>query len=101
MCVSLFDEKCQHWNKVQDQTAPLSSAQVPNVFELRDTITGYKGTLCISEDKAREIEQGTREQRNSSLWHSVRQYQITSSLFGAVLAGRETTPPDSLVLRIL
>lgn len=70
---------------------------VPNVFELRDTITGFKGTLCISEDKAREIEQGTREQRNSSLWHSVRRYQITSSLFGAVLAGRETTPPDSLV----
>ena len=60
LCVSLlFDEKCQHWSKDPEQTAPTSSAHVPNISELRDTITAFKATLCISEDKAREIEQGT------------------------------------------
>jgi hypothetical protein len=102
LCVSLlFDEKCQHWGTNQDVAAAASSVHIPKIYELRDTITEFKRTLCISDDKAREIERDTREQRHSSLWHSVRRYRITSSLFGIVLAHRDTTPPDNLVLRIL
>ena len=63
LCVSLlFNEKCQHWNKDWEQIALMSSVHIPNVSELRDTITAFKGNLCISADKACEIEQGTREQ---------------------------------------
>ena len=66
-----------------------------------ETIAAFKRSLQISDDKAREIERNTREQRLSSLWFSVRRYRITSSLFGNVLTRRATTPPDSLVLRII
>ena len=65
-----------------------------------ETTAAFKRSLQISDDKAREIERNTHEQRLSSLWFSVRQYRITSSLFGNVLTRRATTPPDSLVLRI-
>ena len=102
LCVSfLFNEKCQHWGNNQHVAVAASSVHIPNISELRDTITEFKRTLCISDDKAREIERDTREQRHSSLWHSVRRYRITSSLFGIVLAHRDTTIPDNLVLRIL
>ena len=37
----------------------------------------------------------------SSLWFSVRQYDITSSLFRNILTRRATTPLDSLVLHII
>ena len=96
----LFDEKCQHWGINQDVAAAASSVHIPNISELRDTITEFKRTLCISDDKAREIEQDTREQRHSSVWHSVRRHRITSLLFGIVLPHRDTTPPDNLVLHI-
>ena len=58
-------------------------------------------SLKVTADKAREIERNTREQRLSSLWFSVRRYRITASLFGSVYTRRSTTPPDSLVLRII
>ena len=100
LCVSLlFDEKCQHWGVNQDVAAAASSVHIPKISELRDT--NLRELLCISDDKAREIERDTREQRHSSLWHPVCRYRITSSLFGIALAHRDTTPPDNLVLRLL
>ena len=36
-----------------------------------------------------------------TLWHEVRRYRITSSLFGSVLSRRDNTPPDALVMRII
>ena len=64
-------------------------------------MSAFKESQCISEAKAREIEQDTRDQRLSSLWFSARCYRITASNFGRVLSLRRETPPDSLVMHIL
>ena len=61
-----------------------SSHSIPQVSSLMDTIKKFKDTLNVTLERSREIERGTREQRNSQLWFSVRRYRITSSLFGAV-----------------
>ena len=57
--------------------------------------------LKISDNKARDIERNKHQQWLSSLWFSVRQYDITSSLFRNILTWRATTPLDSLVLHII
>ena len=49
----------------------------------------------------REIEQNTRDQSRTPLWHSVRLYRLSASHFGAIRRRLPTTPPQSLVLQIL
>ena len=101
LCVSLLlDSSCCHW---EDSTIPAqtSSPSLPDTASLLDTVAAFKSSLKITEDQARHIEQNTREQHNSLLWHSVRRYRITASLFGSVLSRKPNTPPDSLVLRII
>ena len=66
-----------------------------------ETILSFKEMLQISAEKAWERERGTHEQRNATLWSSVRRYRITTSLFGVVILSKPDTPPDSLVLRIV
>ena len=101
LCVSfLFDPKCQHWDN-DLSPAQLSSHSSPDATGLKCTIAAFKSSLRVSEDQARRIEQNTRKQRQSSLWYSVRRYRITSSIFGSILSRRDSTPPDSLVLRII
>ena len=72
-----------------------------DVSMLKNTILAFKETLIVTPVMSRELERQTHEQRNSPLWFSVRRYCITASLLGAVLSHRNTTPPDSLVLRII
>lgn len=55
----------------------------------------------MSDEDIRKIEQNTREQRQSTRWHSVRRYRITASKFVVVAHRKPDTPPDSLVLSIL
>ena len=43
----------------------------------------------------------TRDQSQCALWYSVRKYQITASFFGQIRQRLPTTPPHSLVLRML
>ena len=43
----------------------------------------------------------TKDQHQSPLWHSERRLRITSSHFGDIKRRLASTPPDSLVLRIL
>ena len=69
---------------------------VPADAALQTTMSAFKESQRISEAKAREIEQGTRDQRLSSLWFSARRYRITASNFGRVLSLKRETPPDSL-----
>ena len=78
-----------------------SSYHMPDTTNLSETISAFKKSLEVSDEKAREIERNTREQRQSSLWFSVRRYRVTASLFGMILTRRVDTPPDSLVLRII
>ena len=74
---------------------------VPSDASLKNTMSAFKESQRISEAKAREIEQGTRAQRLSSLWFSARRYRITASNFGRVLSLKRETPPDSLAMQIL
>ena len=55
----------------------------------------------MSSSQIWDIEQSTRDQRESTLWFSVRRYRITASRFGEILHRRKDTPPDRLVLSIL
>lgn len=96
LCISLlFDKTLQHSSSSTDKPA------LPNTTTLRNTVDAFKASLHLSDDNIRNIEQQTREQRNSPLWYNVRRYRITSSVFGTILHRKPDTPPDSLVLRIL
>ena len=83
----------------KDVVAP--SPDVPSVGALRTTIEAFKESLKMQPEKIQQIEQSTREQRNSPLWFEVRRYRLTASRFGEVLKRRQETPPDRLVLDIL
>ncbi len=78
-----------------------SDHNVPNLSQLKETISSFKKTLELTLEKSREIERETRDQINSSLWFSVRRYRITASFFGSVIARKGDTPPDNLFLRII
>ena len=104
MCISLLlDPSCHRWEDTPAITPPMqpSCDHIPDSVALQATISVFKESLKVIEYEARCIEKNTREQRHSSLWHSVRRYRITASIFGAVLFHKDTTPPDNLVLRIL
>lgn len=67
----------------------------------KSELKNLKKSLVMPSLKLREIEQSTRDQSDSPLWHSVRQYRITASYFGAVYCRGPSTPPQSLVLQIM
>ena len=94
----LFDEACRCWSTTMEQ--PLTPV-LPTKEELRERVEEFKKSLRLPPHQLREIEQSTREQSQSSLWHSVRRYRITASYFGSVFRRKPTTPPQSLVLQIL
>ena len=102
LCISLLhDPKCKHWDS-DDSLSKVPACNMPNLDTLRSTISAFKETLQLSEDKICHIEQNTREQRQwSPLWHAVRCYRLTASNFGAVMSCRLDTPPDNLVLHLL
>ena len=51
-----------------------SEHNLPAVAALQTTMSAFKESQRISEAKAREIEQGTRDQRLFSLWFAARVY---------------------------
>ena len=79
------------------QLAPI----LPNVPNLKETILAFKASLNVTEDYIQAIKQSTLEQINSAKWFLARRYRLTSSLFGAVLYRKPSTPPDALVTRII
>jgi hypothetical protein len=64
-------------------------------------MAAFKEALEIDREKSAEIERKTRGQCMCPLWHSVRKYRITASVFGSVLSRKREMPPDNLVLRII
>lgn len=68
------------------------------VDDIRSKIDQFKKSLHITEQRMREIEQATRDQSDSSLWHSARRYHKTASHFGAIRRRLPTTSPQCLVL---
>ena len=103
LCISLLlDSKvCPHDDAVPSSSLTLTSTTLPSLEQLQTSVSAFKESLTVSDEKIREVELNTREQRESSFWFQVRRYRITSSLFGQVLRRKEQTPPDSLVLQIL
>lgn len=94
----LFDEECRCWTgKVGEALSPA----LPTKEELLRRVEEFKRNLVLSPQKIREIEQSTRQQSQSALWHSVRQYRLTGSYFGQVLRLKDTSSPENLVLQIM
>ena len=67
-----------------DQRSQMLEPSTFDVVALRRTVEAFKKSLEISHTDSREIERKTREQKLSSLWYSVRCYQLTASRFGDV-----------------
>ena len=93
----LFDKSCRCWALSEPSQPPT----LPDKVVLQKRVSEFKKCLIMPTHKLREIEQSTRDQSKSPLWHSVRQYRLTASLFGKVRCRKPTTPPQSLVLQIL
>ena len=83
-----------------DEKSP-KGFQIPHIAKLKETISAFKQSLQVSEDKIREIELNTRDQRHTPLWYSARQYQLTASQFGRILSRKSDTSPDKLVLQLI
>lgn len=108
LCISLlFDAECWQQDVNDDGDDPSSrntvscDCHMPTLNALKSTISAFKESLYVSEDDIREIEQNTRDQRLSPLWHSARRFRITASNFGSVMSRRHDTPPDCLVLQLV
>ena len=102
LCISLLLDPsfCHDYETSSSETTQLAPV-LPYVSNLKETILAFKTSLSVTEDEIREIEQSTREQRNSTMWFLARRFRLTSSLFGAVLHRKPSTPPDALVMRII
>lgn len=94
----LLDEECRCWSGNTEQQV---SPALPTKQELQKRVEEFKKSLFMSPQKIREIEQSTRDQSQSTLWHSVRHYRLTASYFGRIFRLKETTSPESIVLQIL
>ena len=103
LCISLLLDSnlCPNDGTTLSSSSVPTSSTLPDIEKLKKSVSVFKESLSISDEKIREIELNTREQRESTLWFQARRYRITSSLFGQVLQRKEQTPPDSLVLQIL
>ena len=53
-------------------------------------------SVCLNENGAKLLEQRTRSQANSSLWHTSRSVRLTASNFGRILHLRKTTDRDAV-----
>ena len=96
----LFDSSTRVWTK-ESPSMPAESPDLPCRQQLEQTVREFKSSLHVSEQRAREIEQATREQRHSPEWYSVRRYRLTASLFGQIYHRKPDTRPDALVLRLI
>ena len=68
---------------------------------LKKSVEMFISTLKVTEEKAREIEANTRDQRLSPQWFAAHCFRLTASMFGSVVTRKPNTPPNNLVLRII
>lgn len=77
LCISLlFDPECQHWDDT-DAESNRSGCHMPDMSSLKVTISVFKDCLKLSEEQICYIEQNTRDQRLSPLWHSSQKCRIS------------------------
>ena len=96
----LFDESTRYWSDASG-IENISGPNIPPKNELEKTIEEFKNSLSVSEQRAREIERSTINQRCSSLWFEARRYRLTASIFGEIHSRKHETTPDAFVRRIL
>lgn len=80
--------------KYRQQPLSSSSTEIPSLTGIRESVSAFKKSLERTAEKLREIEQKTREQRNSHFWFIVRRYRLTASHFGEILRRKADTAPD-------
>ena len=74
LCVSLLlDSTTQVWNGIGDKEESLPPS-LPSLDQLKKTVEEFKKSLVVTQEKSREIERITHDQRNSSVWFDVRRY---------------------------
>lgn len=95
----LLDKRYCHWDV--NHSTPTEPSQLPDPVSLKASIGAFKESPRVTSAVARVIECNIKNQCESTLWFTVRQYWITAAMFGDVLRRRDDTPPDNLVLRIL
>ena len=82
----------------------LLQLSVSNILKkLQDTADSAQlaAAFAISFEQMKLIELHTRQQRNSTLWHQLRQHRITASNFGAVLSAADRgVMSDSLFAKL-
>lgn len=88
------------WNKPSNSTSK-EGPRLPSKEELQESVRALKSSLSLPSEKARDIEQHTRNQSRTSLWYQARRYRLTASFFGLANRRQPTTSPHSLVLSIL
>ena len=96
----LFDPKTCYWIQ-ESLSMPSGPPDLPGQLQLEQTVKEFKSSLQVSDDRAREIERSTCEQRYSLEWYSARRYRLTASHFEEIYHRRSNTPPGPLVLRLL
>ena len=80
----------EHWESA-DEIPPPSEAEIDRVMK---AMTCDAETICA-------VEQSTRGQVESGLWHDLRVARLTSSRFGEIVKRKETTPPDNLLAGLM
>lgn len=99
---ALMDPKVRVWKPgCSSDATPEGPPSLPSKEELICRVSAFKESLKVSAERVCEIEKNTRDQSQSPLWYSERQFRLTASFFGEVRRRLPSTPPESLVLRIL
>ena len=68
--------------------------------EIQAEVIAFKESLAVSEANIYHTERETWEQIDSLKWFQSRHFRIAASYFGDVCQHRDTSLPDTLVLRL-
>ena len=76
LCISLLLDSnlCPNDGTTSSSSSVPTSSTLPGIEKLKKSVSAFKENLSIADEKIREIELNTREQRESTLWFQARRY---------------------------
>ena len=76
LCISLLLDSnlCPNDGTTLSSSSVPTSSTLPGIEKLKKSVSAFKENLSIADEKIREIELNTREQRESTLWFQARHY---------------------------